>query len=73
MFDVIVTAGPEGAEVTLAIPLAKSENQIVRDRRKRNVPSVLAEVLLRYLAQPGVRDRGSDEPHPYNRSSFPEL
>jgi integrase len=57
MSDVIVTSGPEGTEVTLAIPLAKGENQIVRDRWKRKAPSVLAEILLRYLDLPGMRDR----------------
>jgi hypothetical protein len=59
--DVIVTSGPEGTEITLAIPLAKGENQIVRDRWKRKAPSVLTEVLLRYLKSPFVADRGPDD------------
>lgn len=62
MSDVIVTTGPEGTEITLAIPLAKAENQIIRDRWKRKAPSVLAEALLRYMDQPGIRDRGPDAP-----------
>jgi hypothetical protein len=60
--DVIVTVGPEGTEVTLAIPLAKGENEVIRDRWKRKAPSVLAEALLRYMAQPKIRDKGPDEP-----------
>jgi len=60
--DVITTPGPEGTEITLAIPLAKGENQIVRDRWKRKAPSVLAEALLRYLALPDVCGRGPNAP-----------
>ena len=62
MSDVIVTPGPEGTEVTLAIPLAKGENQPVRDRWKRKAPSVLAEILLRYMELPEVRERAPDGP-----------
>lgn len=62
MSDMIVTPGPEGTEVTLAIPLAKGDNQIVRDRWKRKAPSVLAEALLRYMTLPDVRWRASDAP-----------
>ncbi len=62
MSDVIVTAGPEGKEVTLGIPLAKGDAKIVRDRWKRKAPTVLAEVLLRYMAEPDVRDRSPNDP-----------
>jgi hypothetical protein len=62
MSDVIVTSGPEGREITLAIPLAKGENQIVRDRWKRKAPSVLAEVLLRYLESPKAVSRKPCDP-----------
>jgi hypothetical protein len=62
MSDVIVTAGPEGREVTLAIPLAKGEHQVVHDRWKRKAPSVLAEALLRYISKPNIRSRGSNGP-----------
>ncbi|TIV77832.1 MAG: site-specific integrase [Mesorhizobium sp.] len=56
--DVIVTSGPEGNEITLAIPLAKGEQQVGTARWKRKCPSVLADVLLRYLWGPG------DQSHP---------
>ncbi len=59
--DVLVTDGPEGKEVTLSIPLAKGENVVVKDRWKRKAPTVLVEVLLRYMA-----DR-----HPHSRSDAP--
>ncbi|PWC29056.1 hypothetical protein CR165_10740 [Pseudoroseomonas aestuarii] len=62
MSDVILTSGPEGTEVTLGIPLAKGENQVLRDRWKRKAPSVLAEILLRYLEMPDVRRRAPDAP-----------
>ena len=60
--DMIATPGPEGTEITLAIPLAKGDNQIVRDRWKRKAPSVLAEALLRYMSLPDIRGRASDAP-----------
>ncbi|MBU8546154.1 MULTISPECIES: site-specific integrase [Roseomonadaceae] len=50
--DVIVTNGPEGKEVTLLIPLAKGQQQVNKARWRRKAPSVLAEVLLRYLQLP---------------------
>jgi integrase len=48
--DVIITTGPEVREITLCIPLAKGEQQIGGARWKRKSPSVLTDVLLRYLA-----------------------
>lgn len=50
--DVIVTTGPEGQEITLLIPLAKGLQQVNKARWKRKSPSVLTEVLLRYLQLP---------------------
>jgi integrase len=51
--DVIVTTGPEGEEITLLIPLAKGVQQALNKARwKRKSPSVLTEVLLRYLQLP---------------------
>ena len=50
--DVIVTTGPEGKEITLLIPLAKGRQQIGKARWRRKSPSVLSEVLLRYLQLP---------------------
>jgi integrase len=50
--DVIVTTGPEGQEITLLIPMAKGLQQVNKARWKRKSPSVLTEVLLRYLQLP---------------------
>jgi integrase len=50
--DVIVTTGPEGKEITLLIPLAKGQQQVGKGRWRRKSPSVLTEVLLRYLQLP---------------------
>ena len=47
--DVLDSVGPEGREVTLCIPLAKGRNAVLSERWKRKAPTVLAEVLLRYL------------------------
>ncbi|MDO9710754.1 site-specific integrase [Paracraurococcus lichenis] len=60
--DVEITAGPEGNEITLGIPLAKGENVVVHARWKRKSPSVLTEVLLRYLESPDVRDLPTSSP-----------
>lgn len=62
MSDVIVSPGPEGTEITLAIPLAKGENGIVKDRWKRKAPTVLTEVLVDYLALPSNRGKALDAP-----------
>jgi integrase len=67
--DVIVTTGPEGVEVTLAIPLAKGNGLSTGARWKRKAPSVLAEVLLRYIAMPGMRARGTGGPLFFEQSS----
>ncbi len=50
--DIIVTTGPEGREITLLVPLAKGQQQVGKARWRRKSPSVLAEVLLRYLQLP---------------------
>lgn len=60
--DVLFTLGPDGDEATLLIPLAKGENQVVRDRWKRRAPSVLSEVLARYLASPEMREAAAETP-----------
>ena len=62
MSDVIVSPGPEGTEITLAIPLAKGENGVVSDRWKRKAPTVLTEVLIDYLGLPANRSEAPDAP-----------
>lgn len=63
--DIMINDGPEGKEITLAVPLAKGENAVSKDRWKRKAPSVLAEVMLRYFqSQP----KCSDEPLFFERS-----
>lgn len=62
MSDVIVSPGPEGTEITLAIPLAKGENGVVGDRWKRKAPTVLTEVLIDYLVLPANRCKAPDAP-----------
>ncbi|WP_193988042.1 site-specific integrase [Lelliottia steviae] len=49
--DVIITSGPEGKEVTLAVPMAKGEKSANQGKWKRKAPSVLSEVLINYLNQ----------------------
>ncbi len=60
--DVLVNDGPEGKEITLCIPLAKGERTTSRDRWKRKAPTVLTEVLLRYLASDARRHSSPDAP-----------
>ena len=60
--DVLVTTGPEGREITLSIPLAKGTQQVGRPRWKRKSPSVLTDVLLRYLELPHMAGAKPDAP-----------
>lgn len=49
--DVIITSGPEGVEVTLAVPMAKGEKSANQGKWTRKAPSVLSEVLITYLSE----------------------
>lgn len=52
---------PEGNEVTLMVPLAKGEGVAVQGKWARRAPSVLAECLVKYLAQPELQIRSEDD------------
>lgn len=62
MSDVVVSPGPEGTEITLRIPLAKGENGVTDARWSRKAPTVLTEVLLKYLDLPHIKNRTPDAP-----------
>jgi hypothetical protein len=68
ILDVIITSGPEGQEVTLAVPLAKGEKQIIKDKWKRKAPSVLSEALIEYIVN-DVKDRDPQESLFFEQSS----
>ncbi len=68
--DVLVNNGPEGKEITLAIPLAKGENGVSNERWKRKAPSVLTDVLLRYLENLGAQKKYLNRPLFFDTSSM---
>lgn len=47
--DVKIYDGPEGKEVTLYIPLAKGEGSPNLDKWRRRCPTILAEILIKYI------------------------
>lgn len=66
--DVLINEGPEGKEITLAIPMAKGENAVSKDRWKRKAPSVLADVLFRYFNSIHADSKDAGEPLFFDQS-----
>lgn len=62
--DILITDGPDGKEITLMIPLAKGEKTVVTEKWARRAPTVLVDVLLRYLDEKHPPEKKPDDNTP---------